>query len=91
MQQSSQQSKLDSIFKMLLEMASGNLLYRITLHEDNDELNRISATLNITAERLLNILLYLSHKTFILAKSTQSAGFAKSTSRETLAIIEKKR
>lgn len=71
MQQTSQQSKLNSIFKMLLEMASGNLLYRITLHEEDDELNRISASLNITAERLLKVLATLEspnpHRTFLLA------------------------
>ena len=75
MQQSSQQSKLDNIFKMLLEMASGNLLYRISLSGDNDELNRISVTLNITAERLLNIIATLEnpnpHRTFLLATQNQ--------------------
>lgn len=47
------QKRIQNIYQMLFEMATGNFMYRIVVSDDEDEINEISKTLNRIAEGLL--------------------------------------
>ena len=47
------QKRIQNIYQMLFEMATGNFMYRIVVSDDEDEINEISKTLNRIAEDLL--------------------------------------
>lgn len=56
MKNQANQKRIQNIYQMLFEMATGNFLYRITITEIEDEINELSEILNKIAEDMLNVL-----------------------------------
>ena len=52
MYQQANQQRLKNLYKMLLEMATGNLVYRIDVGIKDDDLDRLSSQLNNIAEKM---------------------------------------
>lgn len=84
------QSRIQKIFQMLFEMATGNFTHRISVDETDDEISNIAKVLNTMAENMLktinksgNIIpVYtyqsLEQATFILNKEFQIESFSNS-------------
>jgi AraC-like DNA-binding protein len=49
MESQSNQNRIKAIYQMLFEMATGNLTFRLTISEHDDELDRLSKILNLLA------------------------------------------
>ncbi|WP_298117380.1 helix-turn-helix domain-containing protein [Flavobacterium sp.] len=50
------QQRIKSLYKMLLEMATGNLAFRVELNGSGDELDQLATMLNDVAEKMQNII-----------------------------------
>ena len=50
------QQRIKSLYKMLLEMATGNLAFRVELNGSGDELDQLATMLNEVAEKMQNII-----------------------------------
>lgn len=48
------QQRIKSLYKMLLEMATGNLAFRVELNGNGDELDQLAIMLNEVAEKMQN-------------------------------------
>lgn len=56
MEKHQNQQRIKSLFKMLLEMATGNIAFRLELNGSGDELDKLATTLNEVAEKMQNII-----------------------------------
>lgn len=64
------QQRIKSLFKMLLEMACGNLSFRVELVGSNDEIEDLAVTLNNTAKKMQ--LVISKYNTFYPLQNDQS-------------------
>ncbi len=77
------QKRIESIFKMLMEIATGNLTYRLEIYENTEEIEELVKLLNEFADRMQTTLTSLN-----LAESsnssTESSVQAKQPAQETI-------
>lgn len=50
------QQRIKSLYKMLLEMATGNLAFRVELNGSGDELDQLATMLNEVAEKMQDVI-----------------------------------